>query len=54
VASSLLALLGVAGYTLSDSAAVEIAGVLVTVGANVAIWLFRVSKPDVTALGTRK
>ena len=54
VASSLIALLGVAGYTLSDNSAIEIAGIVVTVGAQVAIYALRIMKPDVNSLGIKR
>ena len=48
-----MALLGVAGYTLSESAAIEIAGIVVTVGSQIAIWWFRTSKADVSRFGLK-
>jgi hypothetical protein len=54
VASLLVALIGLAGYQLSDSTALEVAMLLLQVGGIAGAWVFRVLRGDVNAAGVRK
>jgi hypothetical protein len=54
IAALMVSLLGLAGYQLSDTAAVEIAGLVLQVGGLLVAWGVRASRGDVNALGVRK
>jgi len=53
IASLIVSLLGLAGYTLSDSTAVEVAGLIVNVGGIGAAWFFRYLRGDVSMWGVK-
>jgi hypothetical protein len=54
VASLLVALIGLVGYQLSDSAALEIAMILLQVGGILGAWIFRTLRGDVSVVGIKK
>jgi len=54
IASLIVALLGLAGMQLSESAALEVAGLAVNALGIVAAWYFRATRGDVNAAGIKK
>ena len=54
IASLMIALVGMAGYTLSDNTALEVAGLVLQVGGLLSAWLVRMSRGDINAVGVKK